>query len=87
MAEESMSETPKQASSRLVILAHPDDAEFTVAGTVARWVKEGSRVVYVVCTDGSRGSNDPVRADLVYFADGKVYRIWNLPVYQQDFFA
>jgi len=54
-----MSETPKQASTRLVILAHPDDAEFTVAGTVARWVKEGSRVVYVVCTDGSRGSNAP----------------------------
>jgi len=44
---------------RLVIIAHPDDAEFTCAGTVARWIKEGSTVVYVICTDGSRGSNDP----------------------------
>jgi len=44
---------------RMVIIAHPDDAEFTCAGTVARWTKEGSKVVYVICTDGSRGSNDP----------------------------
>jgi len=43
----------------MVIIAHPDDAEFTVAGTVACWVKEGAQVVYAVCTDGSRGSNDP----------------------------
>ena len=51
--------TSEARPTRLVIIAHPDDAEFTVAGTVARWVKEGFRVVYVVCTDGSRGSNDP----------------------------
>ena len=43
----------------MVITAHPDDAEFTVAGTVARWVREGKTVIYVICTDGSRGSNDP----------------------------
>jgi LmbE family N-acetylglucosaminyl deacetylase len=43
----------------MVITAHPDDAEFTVAGTVARWVREGITVIYVICTDGSRGSNDP----------------------------
>ena len=42
----------------LVIMAHPDDAEFNVAGTVARWIRDGWRVIYVVCTDGSRGSND-----------------------------
>jgi len=44
---------------RMVITAHPDDSEFTVAGTVARWVREGWQVIYVICTDGSRGSNDP----------------------------
>jgi LmbE family N-acetylglucosaminyl deacetylase len=43
----------------MVIVAHPDDPEFTCAGTVARWVREGHTVVYVICTDGSRGSNDP----------------------------
>jgi LmbE family N-acetylglucosaminyl deacetylase len=43
----------------LVIVAHPDDAEFGCAGTVARWTRAGSRVDYVVCTDGSAGSADP----------------------------
>lgn len=43
----------------MIIMAHPDDAEFTVAGTVARWAQEGKTVIYVLCTDGSRGSNDP----------------------------
>lgn len=53
--QEPLNEVP----TRMVIVAHPDDAEFTVAGTVARWVKEGHSVIYVVCTDGSRGSNNP----------------------------
>lgn len=43
----------------MVVMAHPDDAEFTVAGTVAKWAQEGREVIYVICTDGSRGSNDP----------------------------
>lgn len=51
--------TPGEAGTRMVITAHPDDSEFSVAGTVARWIKEGWRVVYAICTDGSRGSNDP----------------------------
>ncbi len=46
-------------ATRMVIIAHPDDAEFTCAGTVARWIREGHPVIYVICTDGSRGSNDP----------------------------
>ncbi len=45
--------------SAMVIMAHPDDAEFTVAGTVAAWTKAGSRVTYVVCTDGNAGSHEP----------------------------
>ncbi len=48
-----------QQTTRMAITAHPDDTEFTMAGTVARWAKEGHRIVYVICTDGSRGSNDP----------------------------
>ena len=43
----------------MVITAHPDDAEFACGGTVAKWVKEGRQVVYVVCTNGDKGSNDP----------------------------
>lgn len=45
--------------SAMVIVAHPDDAEFTVAGTVAAWVRGGCRVTYVVCTDGNVGSQEP----------------------------
>ena len=36
--------TEKQAHV-LVITPHPDDAEFGVAGTVVRWVREGKNVV------------------------------------------
>ena len=45
--------------SAMGIFAHPDDAEFTVAGTVARWTQAGCRVVYVLCTDGDVGTHDP----------------------------
>ncbi|MGA9478692.1 MAG: PIG-L deacetylase family protein [Desulfobacterales bacterium] len=42
----------------LVISAHPDDAEFGVAGTVANWTHAGKKVVYVVCTRGEKGTTD-----------------------------
>jgi LmbE family N-acetylglucosaminyl deacetylase len=42
----------------MVIMAHPDDAEFTVAGTVARWARQGDEIVYLLCTSGNRGSDD-----------------------------
>ncbi|MBI4240424.1 MAG: PIG-L family deacetylase [Candidatus Rokubacteria bacterium] len=40
----------------LVVVAHPDDAEFGCGGTVAKWVKEGREVVYVILTNGDKGS-------------------------------
>jgi len=43
----------------LVVVAHPDDAEFGSAGTVARLTAGGKEVTYVVATDGSKGSSDP----------------------------
>jgi len=43
----------------LVIMAHPDDAEFTCAGTVAKWSKAGWLVHYIVCTSGDKGTKDP----------------------------
>jgi LmbE family N-acetylglucosaminyl deacetylase len=42
----------------LVISAHPDDAEFGVAGTVANWTRAGKKVGYVVCTRGEKGTTD-----------------------------
>ena len=43
----------------MVVVAHPDDAEWGCAGTVAKWCAQGWEVVYVLCTDGSKGSEDP----------------------------
>ncbi len=42
----------------MVIIAHPDDAEFGAAGTVAAWVRDGWEMYYVICTDGSGGGSD-----------------------------
>jgi LmbE family N-acetylglucosaminyl deacetylase len=43
----------------MIVYAHPDDIEFSVAGTVARWAHLGTEVTYVVLTDGNAGSHDP----------------------------
>jgi len=48
--------TPKRA---MVVVAHPDDAEFGCAGTVAKWAAEGCDIVYVLGTSGDKGSHDP----------------------------
>jgi len=42
----------------MVVTPHPDDAEYGVAGTVARWAREGKEIVYVVCTNGDKGTSD-----------------------------
>jgi LmbE family N-acetylglucosaminyl deacetylase len=40
------------------IHAHPDDQEFTVGGTLAKWARAGSHIVTVCVTSGGAGSND-----------------------------
>ena len=42
----------------LVIVAHPDDAEFWAGGTIAHWVDAGVAVTYCVLTDGETGGYD-----------------------------
>lgn len=42
----------------LVILAHPDDPEFFLGGTIARWIKAGHTVRYVLLTKGDKGAQD-----------------------------
>jgi LmbE family N-acetylglucosaminyl deacetylase len=42
----------------LCIAAHPDDIEFTVAGTVARWTRDGRSVVFCLVTTGGAGTNE-----------------------------
>ena len=46
-------------ASAMVVVAHPDDAEFMVAGTVAKWSAAGAEVTYVIVTKGDKGSDDP----------------------------
>jgi len=42
----------------LCITAHPDDVDFAVAGTIARWTEAGIEVTYCVVTDGDAGGFD-----------------------------
>ena len=42
----------------LVIVAHPDDADFGSAGTVALWTDSGIKVTYCVITNGDAGGFD-----------------------------
>jgi len=43
----------------MVVYAHPDDAEFGLAGTVATWAKAGVEITYCMVTNGASGSDDP----------------------------
>ena len=42
----------------LVIVAHPDDVDFSAAGTIAGWTGAGIEVVYCIVTDGDAGGHD-----------------------------
>lgn len=45
--------------SAMAIVAHPDDIEFSCAGTTARWARAGARICYVLCTSGDVGIAEP----------------------------
>ncbi len=49
---------PKETRRALVIVAHPDDAEFLCAGTVSKLAAEGWEVSYLLTTSGDMGSHD-----------------------------
>lgn len=42
----------------MVVAPHPDDAEIGAGGTIARWTREGKVVIYLVCTNGDKGTSD-----------------------------
>jgi LmbE family N-acetylglucosaminyl deacetylase len=42
----------------LVVVAHPDDADFGAAGTTATWTRAGVEVTYLLCTYGDQGGFD-----------------------------
>ncbi|HEX8599985.1 MAG TPA: PIG-L deacetylase family protein [Chloroflexia bacterium] len=51
-------EWPEEQRRVLLVAAHPDDPEFSSAGTVARWVRAGIEVIFVVATSGDKGTPD-----------------------------
>ena len=50
-----MVERPDRA---MVVTPHPDDAEIGCGGTVASWIRQGTVVVFVLCTNGDKGTED-----------------------------
>jgi LmbE family N-acetylglucosaminyl deacetylase len=49
---------PAAPARVMSIHAHPDDQEFTVGGTLAKWARAGSEVVTICITSGDSGSNE-----------------------------
>jgi LmbE family N-acetylglucosaminyl deacetylase len=45
--------------SAMAIFAHPDDSEFTIGGTLAKWAAAGCEITMVLCTSGNVGTHDP----------------------------
>ena len=43
----------------LGVAAHPDDLDFGMSGTVAKWAASGCDVYYLILTNGNKGSSDP----------------------------
>ena len=53
-----MSDKPEKIQRAMVVTAHPDDSEFGAGGTIAKLVKDGCEVTYVIVTNGNKGSSD-----------------------------
>jgi LmbE family N-acetylglucosaminyl deacetylase len=49
---------PKQPKRALVVVAHPDDAEFLCGGSIAKLCAEGWEVNYILTTSGDMGTRD-----------------------------
>lgn len=56
MADEQTESGRQPAATRVLeVMAHPDDGEFSVGGTIARWASEGKDIYYCLVTDGQVG--------------------------------
>ena len=49
----------KNTADILAFGPHPLDTEMGIGGSVVHWIGEGKKVVYVICTNGDKGSSDP----------------------------
>jgi LmbE family N-acetylglucosaminyl deacetylase len=46
-------------STYMIVVAHPDDAEFSSAGTISKLTTEGKKVIIIQVTSGDKGTADP----------------------------
>ena len=54
-----------QIKRALVVTAHPDDADYGAAGTIAGWCEVGIEVTLLLCTRGEQGGfDDTPRAEM-----------------------
>lgn len=53
--ESALAPFPEEWSRALVLVAHPDDAEYGIAPAVAKWTAAGKDVRYVLATRGEAG--------------------------------
>lgn len=49
-------DTPERA---MLVIPHPDDGESGPGGSVAKWSRDGSHILFVICTNGDKGTSDP----------------------------
>ena len=61
MADAERSPSEPRTGPVLAVFAHPDDAEISVGGTIAKWCAAGREVHLLVLTNGDRGSSDPAQ--------------------------
>jgi LmbE family N-acetylglucosaminyl deacetylase len=59
MAEATLPRHEARPDRVMVIVAHPDDADFGPAGTLAAWTRAGTVAHLVCCTSGDAGADDP----------------------------
>jgi len=61
MNEETKNTQPdwSEVNRVLVIMAHPDDPDFTCAGTIMKMIEQGIEATYMILTNGDKGNHDP----------------------------
>src|SRR5262249_42670252 len=47
----------------MAIGAHPDDNDIGTGGTSTLWAQQGKKIVWVIMTDGTEGSEIPEQSD------------------------
>lgn len=58
MVKTGFGQEPKPPRLLLSIHAHPDDQEFTIGGTLAKWAGLGTEIITICITSGDAGSNE-----------------------------